>query len=173
MKLPDINGIEVCRILKQDIPTILVLQMSASFVEAKTGRAASENGADFIPRRACRAGELIATVRALMRMRDANEALRASEERYRVIVESATDYAIFTIDLDGLVTSWNAGAQNVLGYEEGEIVGQDSPPSLDAGGSRRGSARRGDRNGETDGEGGGRAVACPQGRRPLVRAGIV
>ena len=126
VKLPDIDGIEVCRILKQDIPTILVLQMSASFVESEDRTRGLENGADSYLVEPVEPGELIATVRALMRMRDANEALRASEERYRVIVESATDYAIFTIDLEGLVTSWNAGAQNVLGYEEGEIVGQDS-----------------------------------------------
>jgi PAS domain S-box-containing protein len=55
----------------------------------------------------------------------AEEALRASEERLRLILESATDYAIFTLDLDGKVATWNSGARNLLGYEEAEIVGRD------------------------------------------------
>jgi PAS domain S-box-containing protein len=126
VKLPDINGIEVCRMLKEEMPAILVLQMSASFVESEDRTRGLESGADTYLVEPVEPGELVATVRALLRMRDAHEALRASEERYRVIVESATDYAIFTTDPHGRVTTWNTGAQNVLGYEEAEIVGQDS-----------------------------------------------
>jgi PAS domain S-box-containing protein len=51
-------------------------------------------------------------------------ALRESEEFARMIVESVTEYAIFTMNLDGAVQSWNLGAKKVLGYEEGEIVGR-------------------------------------------------
>ncbi|MDQ4137176.1 MAG: PAS domain S-box protein [Pseudomonadota bacterium] len=126
IKLPDINGIEVCRTLKQQHPDILVLQMSASFVESEDRARGLDSGADNYLVEPVEPGELLASVRALLRMREANDALRASEERYRLIVESATDYAIFTTDLDGRVTSWNAGAQNVLGFEESEILGQDA-----------------------------------------------
>jgi PAS domain S-box-containing protein len=126
VKLPDINGIEVCRILKQAQPEILVLQMSASFVESEDRTRGLDNGADTYLVEPVEPGELLASVRALLRMREANDALRASEERYRLIVESATDYAIFTTDLDGRVTSWNAGAQNVLGFEENDILGRDA-----------------------------------------------
>ena len=52
--------------------------------------------------------------------------LRTSEGRLRLILESASDFAIFTTDLDGRVTEWNAGARNVLGWQEAEIVGQDA-----------------------------------------------
>lgn len=56
-----------------------------------------------------------------------DEALsRHGEAFYRQIVESATDYAIVTLDLDGRITSWNAGARVLLGYEEHEILGVDS-----------------------------------------------
>jgi PAS domain S-box-containing protein len=57
--------------------------------------------------------------------KEAEEALRRSEERLRLIVESATDYAIFSLDLDGTISTWNSGAMNLLGYEEPEIVGRD------------------------------------------------
>jgi PAS domain S-box-containing protein len=49
----------------------------------------------------------------------------ASEDgRYRLLVEAVTDYAIYMLDLDGFVTSWNGGARRIKGYEEGEILGQ-------------------------------------------------
>ncbi|OAS12678.1 MHYT domain-containing protein, partial [Methylobacterium platani] len=51
-------------------------------------------------------------------------ALRASEERYRLLLQSVTDYAIFMLDRDGLVANWNAGARRIKGYEAGEIVGR-------------------------------------------------
>src|SRR5919112_5977847 len=125
VKLPDFDGIEVCRRLKQDMPDILVLQMSAAFTDSEDRTRGLDSGADTYLVEPAEPGELVATVRALLRMREAAQALRASEERYRLIVESATDYAIFTTDLDGRVTSWNAGAQNVLGFEEGDILGRD------------------------------------------------
>jgi PAS domain S-box-containing protein len=43
----------------------------------------------------------------------------------RAILESASDYAILTIDLDGRITSWNAGARNLLGWAEAEALGMD------------------------------------------------
>lgn len=56
----------------------------------------------------------------------AEAALHESESRFRLIVESARDYAIFTLDLNGLITSWNSGAERLLGYTEAEIVGRPS-----------------------------------------------
>ncbi|MBD2090698.1 PAS domain S-box protein [Microcoleus sp. FACHB-1515] len=51
-------------------------------------------------------------------------ALRDRETRLRLILESAKDYAIITLDLNGRLTSWNTGAQRLLGYTEAEIIGQ-------------------------------------------------
>jgi PAS domain S-box-containing protein len=45
------------------------------------------------------------------------------EERYRVLVESLTDYAVFMIDLSGTMASWNPGVKLVLGYDAEEFVG--------------------------------------------------
>jgi PAS domain S-box-containing protein len=52
------------------------------------------------------------------------EALARSEERFRLLVEGVTDYAIYMLDTDGLVSSWNAGAQRSLGYTPAEIIGR-------------------------------------------------
>ena len=46
------------------------------------------------------------------------------DELYRLIVEDMKDYAIFMLDPQGRVVSWNAGAQRIKGYAAGEIVGQ-------------------------------------------------
>ena len=50
--------------------------------------------------------------------------LRSSEERLRLVVENATEYAIFSTDLERHITIWNSGAQRLLGYAEGEVMGQ-------------------------------------------------
>ncbi|GJD97969.1 Blue-light-activated histidine kinase [Methylobacterium iners] len=49
--------------------------------------------------------------------------IATSEARYRLAVESAKDYAIFTIDLSGRITGWNSGAQNLMGWTEEEAIG--------------------------------------------------
>src|SRR5437762_1844577 len=45
-------------------------------------------------------------------------------ERFHLLVEAVTDYAIYMLDPDGLVVSWNAGAQRLKGYTPAEIIGQ-------------------------------------------------
>jgi PAS domain S-box-containing protein len=52
------------------------------------------------------------------------EALRASEDRLRMLVESAEEYAIITLDTEGRVTSWSSGAAGMFGYAEAEIIGR-------------------------------------------------
>ena len=51
-------------------------------------------------------------------------ALNASEERFRLLVEGIRDYAIFMLDPDGRIASWNAGAQRFKGYRADEIIGK-------------------------------------------------
>ena len=52
------------------------------------------------------------------------EALRRSEERLRLFMEAVTDYAIFMLDANGYVLTWNPGAQRIKGYLPAEIIGQ-------------------------------------------------
>jgi PAS domain S-box-containing protein len=93
VKLPDINGLEVCRRIKADPDSaaVLVLQTSA----ALTGRADKirglEGGADNYLAAPIEADELIANVNALLRMRQTQTALRDSEERFRQLTDNVED----------------------------------------------------------------------------------
>ena len=100
--------------------------------------------------------------------REAERALRASEERLRLIVESASDYAIFTLDLDGKVATWNSGARNLLGYEEAEIVGRDGEVLFIPEDIERGVPEQEIAQGAGPGPGRERALARAQGRLPVL-----
>ena len=64
--------------------------------------------------------------RDLTERRRAQEVLQDREERLALVVDSLVDYAIFTLDCDGRVTSWNAGAERTFGYARDEAIGLDA-----------------------------------------------
>jgi len=57
-------------------------------------------------------------------VRESAEARREVETRTRLLVERVRDYAIFTLDPEGRVTSWNRGAQQITDWAENEVIGQ-------------------------------------------------
>ncbi|MGE0223653.1 MAG: ATP-binding protein [Acetobacteraceae bacterium] len=123
VKLPDLDGWEVCRRIKQEWPDIIVVQVSATLISTADRVMGLDNGADCYLTAPIEASELIAVMRAMLRLRSAEIAAQEIGEQYRMIVESAVDYAIITCSLDGRVTSWNSGAEAILGYSPEEIIG--------------------------------------------------
>ena len=74
-----------------------------------------------------RSGQLLGfakITRDLTVRREAEEALKESEERFRLLVEGVTDYAIFMLDPIGRIATWNDGAERIKGYRAKEIIGQ-------------------------------------------------
>jgi PAS domain S-box-containing protein len=72
-------------------------------------------------------GELLGftkITRDITTQRAAQDELHASEERFRLLVQGVTDYAIYMLSPEGVVTNWNEGARRIKGYEAEEVVGK-------------------------------------------------
>src|SRR5687767_9406615 len=66
------------------------------------------------------------------------ELLRDAEDRFRLLVDTVRDYAIFMLDPDGRITSWNVGAERIKGYRAEEVIGKHfaifyTPEAIEAG----------------------------------------
>jgi PAS domain S-box-containing protein len=73
------------------------------------------------------AGDLIGYAkvnRDLTEQKHAEDILRKSEEQFRLLIQSVTDYAIYMLSPQGIITNWNAGAERIKGYTPREIIGQ-------------------------------------------------
>lgn len=73
-------------------------------------------------------GELIgfgSVLRDLTTSRRAEDELRRSEEHFRLLIENVGDYAIYMLDAQGRITTWNLGAQRLKGYSAAEVIGRD------------------------------------------------
>jgi PAS domain S-box-containing protein len=74
-----------------------------------------------------RSGKLVGfskITRDLTTRRATEETLRQSEERFRLLIEGVVDYAVYMLDAEGRVTSWNTGAQRMKGYTRDEVLGK-------------------------------------------------
>ncbi|MBA3439965.1 MAG: EAL domain-containing protein [Pyrinomonadaceae bacterium] len=127
--LSHFNGLDALALLKErelDLPFIILSGTIGEDIAVAAMRAGAN---DYLMK-----GNLARLVPAIERelqegihrreRRTAEEALRQSEERFRLLVDGVRDYAIFMLDPEGRVASWNAGAERVLGYTEAEITGQ-------------------------------------------------
>jgi PAS domain S-box-containing protein len=67
---------------------------------------------------------IYAVARDITERKRAEEELRQSEERFRLLVDGVKDYALFMLDPEGRVASWNQGAERIKGYQANEILGR-------------------------------------------------
>ena len=124
VKLPDIHGFEVCRKIKNDPATasIPVLHLSASFIQMEDKAEALEGGADGYLTQPVESRELIATVNALLRMRQAEETAICSATQWQITFDSISD-GVCLLDQAKIVRC-NQAMANILGKSAQEIIGR-------------------------------------------------
>jgi PAS domain S-box-containing protein len=125
IKLPDMLGYEVCRILKSDARTaaIPVLHVSATFRLSSDKVLGLESGADGFLTGPVEPEELLANVRLLLRLRETTDSLRRTNERLQAVLSSITD-VYFALDLQWRFIEVNAAAEKIFKRSAGELVGK-------------------------------------------------
>ena len=131
VRMPDMDGFETADLIRQNerlrhIPIIFLSAIDT--LETDVYRGAAKGAVDYLFKPVL-PDVLKSKVAVFVELFHINEklkqkAVQQSEERFRLLVESLQDYAIFMLSPDGYVTSWNAGAEKIKGYRHEEIVGE-------------------------------------------------
>jgi PAS domain S-box-containing protein len=126
VKLPDIDGFEVCRRIKSTPATsaIPVLHISTTFIHMEDKVHGLDSGADGYLTNVAEPMELIATVRALLRARRAEDAAQLSSRQWQTTFDAITD-GVMLLDSSGKVVQANRTLERILGRAWTEIVGKD------------------------------------------------
>ncbi len=116
VRLPDISGYEVCQTIKQDARTnqVSILQISASFVSSEDRARALEAGADGYLTHPIDAMVLVATVRALLRLRTAETVARKSAERWQSTFDALSE-GLALVNGAGQLVQWNGAFEEICG----------------------------------------------------------
>jgi CheY-like chemotaxis protein len=129
VNLPDVSGFEVCRRIMSHPATsrIPVLHMSAVFVRSEDKTHGLEEGADGYLIKPVEPREVLATVKALLRAHQAEEAARAAARDWQVTFDALSE-GVCLLDAEGKVRRCNRAAAGMLGYAPEELLGQPLHP---------------------------------------------
>ncbi len=118
LRLPDLHGIEICQRIKRDPATasVMVVELSAALTSASDRARGLELGADAYLVHPVEGLEIVATVRALMRLRTAERRLAASVRLHRTVTETAS-VGLAIVAVEGHCTFLNRAGEEVLGID--------------------------------------------------------
>jgi PAS domain S-box-containing protein len=139
--LPAFDGCAALDIARKVAPQVPFLFLSAVQGEEVAVETVKRGATDYVVKQ--RMERLVPAVRralveaeAKRRFQQVEEKLNSTEQRFRLLIESIREYAIFMVDAGGTVISWNLGAKRIFGYSEQEVLGTSILPvfSHDGGG---------------------------------------
>ncbi|MBD1864080.1 MULTISPECIES: response regulator [Trichocoleus] len=124
VKLPDLNGFEVCHQIKTNAKTafIPVLHLSASFIESRDKAQGLDSGADAYLAQPVEPIELLATIRSLLRIRRAEDAALALAKEWQITFDSISD-GVGLLDREGNFLRCNRALSQLLGRPVEDIIG--------------------------------------------------
>jgi PAS domain S-box-containing protein len=127
--LPEFDGFTALAIARDKCPDVPFIFVTSAMGEDFTIQTFESGATDYVLKH--QLSKLVPAIQralreaeAKKRNHEAERALRESEERFRMLVEGVKDYAIYMLDKEGRVTSWNAGAEWMKGYRAQEIMGE-------------------------------------------------
>ena len=131
VRLPVMDGFETAALIRQNERfrcTPIIFLSAIDTLEADVFRGVASGAVDYLFKPVVRE-VLLAKVSVFVDLFRMNEqlkqqAIRQTEERFRLVVESLQDYAVFTTDPEGRVSSWNLGAERILGWNQQEVMEQ-------------------------------------------------
>ncbi|HEY1986395.1 MAG TPA: ATP-binding protein [Terracidiphilus sp.] len=132
VRLPDFSGYEVCQSIKHDPRTaqISILQISASFVSSEDRARALEAGADGYLTHPIDAVVLVATVKALLRLRTAENVARKSAEQWQATFDALTE-GLALVDSEGRLVRWNGAFAEICGPQSNPSHHEDAAVLLE------------------------------------------
>lgn len=130
VRIPDMDGFETAALIRQrerSRYTPIIFISAIDTLESDVFRGAASGAVDYLFKPVV-PQVLEAKVSVFVNLFQMNErlkqqAVRESEERFRLIVESLQDYAVFMMDPEGRITLWNRGAEKIRGWTQEEVVG--------------------------------------------------
>ena len=133
--MPGMDGLDVLKRIRARDPFVPVIFMTGQGNVAVAVLALQSGASDYLVKSAVDAQLLHQTVsasilKAAVAARDAEilamaEALRASDERFRALLQSKITEALYLLDAEGNIETWSAGAERIKGYTEAEIIGKN------------------------------------------------
>ena len=131
VRIPDMDGFETATLIRQrerSRYTPIIFISAIDTLESDVFKGAASGAVDYLFKpvvpQVLQAKVSVFVDLFQMNERLKHQAIRQSEERFRLIVESLQDYAVFMMNPEGQVTLWNRGAERIWGWEQGEVLGQ-------------------------------------------------
>ena len=131
VRLPVMDGFETAALIRQNERfrhTPIIFLSAIDTLESDVFRGVASGAVDYLFKPVVRE-VLLAKVSVFVDLFRMNEqlkqqAIRQNEERFRLVVESLQDYVVFMTDPEGRVSSWNLGAERILGWNQQEVISQ-------------------------------------------------